>query len=394
MALTLGDNFSYQGAKPLDARLKYDTVAAMKAVGDSTMYDGCLAYCTATDKTYQWKSTNTVDSTTGRWREFSSGGSSEDENAYHTTDTAETAIADADYFPFYDSSASAKRKSLWSNIKSVLKTYFDSLYQKTLTAGTNISFSGTNSDVINASMPVLGTINRSDIYDTTEKVVGKWTDGRPLYQKTISFGALPNATYKSASHGISNCSKIIDISGYATNGGAFIPIGGFDRDNATVNNLKVRANNNNIFIATTVDLSAFTECYVTLQYTKTTDAANSYNYADENDYSTSEKIIGTWTNGATLYQKTYTLAFTVTSASAWQSFNVTSISGVWIKEYSGYIDRNDDLIIPLCCDVDDGARYAIRTNSSNNSIKLTVYTTGNTSNASGTLYLTIKYTKS
>lgn len=74
MALTLGDNFSYQGAKPLDGRLKYDTLANMKAVADATMYDGCLAYCVATDKTYQWKSTNTVDTDTGRWREFSSGG--------------------------------------------------------------------------------------------------------------------------------------------------------------------------------------------------------------------------------------------------------------------------------------------------------------------------------
>lgn len=74
MALTLGDNFSYQGAKPLDARLIYSTVASMKAVADSTMYDGCMAYCTATSKTYQWKSTNAVDETTGKWREFSSGG--------------------------------------------------------------------------------------------------------------------------------------------------------------------------------------------------------------------------------------------------------------------------------------------------------------------------------
>lgn len=47
---------------------------------------------------------------------------------YGTDDTAETTIDDADYFPFYDTSATAKRKSLWSNIKSVLKTYFDTLY--------------------------------------------------------------------------------------------------------------------------------------------------------------------------------------------------------------------------------------------------------------------------
>ena len=70
MAITLGDNFSYQGAKPLDGRLKYDTVAAMAAMADSILYDGCLAYCVATDKTYQWKSTNTIDASLGRWREY------------------------------------------------------------------------------------------------------------------------------------------------------------------------------------------------------------------------------------------------------------------------------------------------------------------------------------
>ena len=39
-------------------------------------------------------------------------------NCYQTTDTAETALADDDYFPFYDTSASAKRNTLWSNIKA------------------------------------------------------------------------------------------------------------------------------------------------------------------------------------------------------------------------------------------------------------------------------------
>ena len=55
------------------------------------------------------------------------------EVAHLTTDTAETDIQDGDYFPFYDTSASGKRKSLWSNIKSVLKTYFDTVYQTILT---------------------------------------------------------------------------------------------------------------------------------------------------------------------------------------------------------------------------------------------------------------------
>ena len=51
-------------------------------------------------------------------------------DSYLVGDTAETAIDDADTIPFYDTSATSKRKSTWSNIKSVLKTYFDTLYNK------------------------------------------------------------------------------------------------------------------------------------------------------------------------------------------------------------------------------------------------------------------------
>lgn len=42
--------------------------------------------------------------------------------------TAETILSDTDYLPFYDTSESVNRKTLWSNIKATLKTYFDTLY--------------------------------------------------------------------------------------------------------------------------------------------------------------------------------------------------------------------------------------------------------------------------
>lgn len=84
---------------------------------------------------------------------------------YSTADTAETTLADNDYFPFYDTSATGKRKTLWSNVKSVLKTYFDTIYStvKTLSGldDTNISatptdgqvltYDGTNDEWINAT---------------------------------------------------------------------------------------------------------------------------------------------------------------------------------------------------------------------------------------------------
>lgn len=76
MSINIGDNLSYLGAKPLDGRLKYDTVSEMAGMADNVLYEGCLAYCVGTGKTYQWKSTNAVDPTTGKWREFTSGGGS------------------------------------------------------------------------------------------------------------------------------------------------------------------------------------------------------------------------------------------------------------------------------------------------------------------------------
>lgn len=67
-------------------------------------------------------------------------------NAYLVNDTAETTLDDTDYVPFYDTSATAKRKTLWSNIKSVLKTYFDTLYSNKISNPTAGKFVTTNSN--------------------------------------------------------------------------------------------------------------------------------------------------------------------------------------------------------------------------------------------------------
>lgn len=46
------------------------------------------------------------------------------DKTYKDDDSAETTLADGDYFPFYDTSATTKKKTLWSNIVSAMKSAF------------------------------------------------------------------------------------------------------------------------------------------------------------------------------------------------------------------------------------------------------------------------------
>jgi hypothetical protein len=64
----------------------------------------------------------------------------------------------------------------------------------------------------------------------------------------------------------------------------------------------VVVNSTKIILKNTKTL-ANTELYVTLQYTKTTDVAISV--GSENEYSTTEKIVGTWIDGKPIYQLTH-----------------------------------------------------------------------------------------
>lgn len=72
-------------------------------------------------------------------------------NYYATNDTAETDLDDADSVPFYDNSATAKRRSTWANIKAKLKAYFDTIYS-TLTIGTTATTAAAGNHTHGVSM--------------------------------------------------------------------------------------------------------------------------------------------------------------------------------------------------------------------------------------------------
>lgn len=109
-------------------------------------------------------------------------------------------------------------------------------------------------------------------YSADEKIVGTWIDGKTLYQKTITLGALPKAGQKTVPHGIADLEFVVKISGSSAgiDGGVmcFIPIPQVTH---------IEAYNINIYITDTAvvihtgsyDRSVYTESYVTLTYTKT-----------------------------------------------------------------------------------------------------------------------------
>ena len=152
-------------------------------------------------------------------------------------------------------------------------------------------------------------INRSDIYSEEERMIGRWTDGKPLYQKSF------HTTINSSGSGVAILSNI-----------------GLDFD--VVNDIKVGIyNNSNALIASSsYDSLCFyytkstdslimdgaqswiigRTAIITFQYTKTTDRPGSGFLPEDPQmvmmsdyYSEDEQVVGRWTDGKPLYQKTY-----------------------------------------------------------------------------------------
>ena len=110
-------------------------------------------------------------------------------------------------------------------------------------------------------------------YSLEEQLVGYWIDGKPIYQKTIEFGELPNNTTKSLNHGISNLKRVIRIDGYAYNSstGRCRPIQYVGSDANNTGGTRASVTPSAVEIGCVGTGSTYTECYCTIQYTKTTD---------------------------------------------------------------------------------------------------------------------------
>ena len=132
---------------------------------------------------------------------------------------------------------------------------------------------GTTVMINNGVISAVGGSGSGVSYSTTEQVIGTWIDGKPLYQKTINFGALPNTTAKQVSLDIANFKRVWIYDGYAYNStnGVVNLLSLINPPNGIASSWAFYIINDKIECVTGSDRTPYTECYVTVRYTKTTD---------------------------------------------------------------------------------------------------------------------------
>lgn len=106
-------------------------------------------------------------------------------------------------------------------------------------------------------------------YSTEEKVVGKWIDGKPIYEKVINSGYLLNSGTISINVSSLNIDSFIQLRGitFTDDKTQFRPITLGASDN---NAIRIDFTNNNIRIITWSNWSSYNS-FIVIQYTKTTD---------------------------------------------------------------------------------------------------------------------------
>ena len=147
--------------------------------------------------------------------------------------------------------------------------------------------------------------SKADLYSTDEKIIGRWIDGKPLYQKTFNNVSLPSsinantATVIITDDSLKAVDRLIDcmlIFSTSADGERI----DYNARNALTKSTGKLA----ITVALNSGYTGVSNVCVTIQYTKTTDSA--VDIGSDTDYSTTEKIVGTWIDGKPIYQRTFT----------------------------------------------------------------------------------------
>jgi len=231
--------------------------------------------------------------------------------------------------------------------------------------------------------------SKGDLYSTDEKMIGQWIDGKPLYQKTFS---IPSQSSDSANYTLSNYIQNADV---ITNIDGMLPSVGVEVGYywSSNNLLTVQAvASENIFSVLAPTQKANFPLVLTFKYTKSTDSAISI--GSDTDYSTTEKIVGTWIDGKPIYQKTVDCGALPNNASKAIPINITNLD--IIVDMTGMAVSHSDMEFKPLTYV-SGSSYdnyhgiSFSVDSLDNTPQIKIVTNVNRSNLYG--YATIRYTK-
>lgn len=111
-------------------------------------------------------------------------------------------------------------------------------------------------------------IDRLHTYSEEEIKIGTWL-GKPLYRKTINFGALLNNAEKEVEHNINNIETVVKIYGFTTTGVLTFPIP--LASTTPTSSIYCFERYGKITVGTGSDRTEYTKTYMTIEYTKTTD---------------------------------------------------------------------------------------------------------------------------
>lgn len=143
-----------------------------------------------------------------------------------------------------------------------------------------------------------GIILKSDNYSFDEKVIGRWVDGKPLYQKTFEFSkTITGFANIWVSTGIDSNDMECIVNTIA------LMIGNNGHYEVTHGYIGAAIDQGVVKLISARDAGLYIDA-LTLQYTKKTDISGE-DLPGYIHYSTEETIIGTWIDGKPLYQKTW-----------------------------------------------------------------------------------------
>ena len=149
------------------------------------------------------------------------------------------------------------------------------------------------------------TLIQPTIYSEEEREIGCWTDGKPLYQKTIPFTIASHGETVTIESNMTYIDKLVSMEGILGNR-TNIPQG--SRGNVS-GQIWLSFSNEILQALVGSNTDSITgQCYVTIRYTKTSDTPGSGIWTPQGTYaehySENEHVIGTWIDGSTLYEKT------------------------------------------------------------------------------------------